>query len=174
MAPPAGKIADYARDELPETWKALSALPDGDGLLNRRLTSTMLLLFGVELDSGAQDELPELVALYAGKKLAMSLITPGIDYWSKQKISLGARSETGAYKDRAEDLRQLRKDMTADLASLWPDVLPLLPDVLTGRGNVDAPRVTELANAHTSSPYDFENAWGPPGGTTGTTTGGTG
>lgn len=171
MAVPTGKIADYARDELPETWKAIiEKVADGEAMLNRRLKSTLLLLFNAEIDADEQDALPELVALYAGKKLALSLITPGIDYWSKQKLSLGARSETGAYKDRAEDLRQLRKDLLADMSSLWPDVSPLIPDVVTGRGNIDAPRVTEVAVAHTSNPYDFEPAWAPPA-QTGTTEG---
>ena len=57
---------------------------------------------------------------YLGKRLAIDIIIPGIDFWSKQALSLSAgERESKAYKDRAEDLKELRKQLVAIPPRCW-------------------------------------------------------
>ena len=105
---------------------------------------------------------------YLGKRLALDIIIPGIDYWSKQALSLSAgERESKAYKDRAEDLKELRKQILADTAALLPEVeaeLPLVPRRLT-----DTVKVLEagFSTVHvTADPFGFPPMYGPPEETT--------
>ena len=134
-------------------------------------------IFGTILSIEDQEILPSRVIEFAGRTLALYLLDPGIEYWSRQVISrtVGER-EAAAYKDRAEDLRQLKKEWTAQLADLFIDVQDLLP-VLPGRA-ADIPRVAlpgQLVNSvdnprtqgdqvvhATANPYDLEPMYGPP------------
>lgn len=162
-------IALHARDELPETWDALiEASSFGETALERRLDIVMYRVFGAVLDQTEQDALSPLLAAYVGKMFALDLIIPGMDYWSKQAISHSAgERESKTYKDRAEDLKELRKMIFADAIALLPEVeveLPQIPKRLS-----DTFRVQEagLLTAHvTSDPLTFPPLYGPPEGTT--------
>src|SRR4029077_18670200 len=146
-------IALAARDELPETWAALLANPNfGEEALDRRLNTLMYRAFGAVLDETEQSALSPVMISYLGKKLAIDIIIPGIDFWSKQALSLSAgERESKAYKDRAEDLKELRKQLVADSAALLPEVeadLPWIPKKLS-----DTARVQEagLLTPHVTS-----------------------
>jgi hypothetical protein len=162
-------IALAARDELPETWNALLEAPTfGDEALERRLNTLMYRMFGTVLDEAEQSALSPVLISYAGKKFALDLIIPGIDFWSKQAISHSAgERESKAYKDRAEDLKALRLlllDNTADMLADVEASLPLVPRRLT-----DTVRVLESGSfvAHvTSDPFGFPPIYGPPEETT--------
>jgi hypothetical protein len=171
-------IGTQAHDLLPETWEALSeAKSFGANALLRAHDRVVNRVFGRMLSIEEQEILPSRVIEFAGKMLALYLLDPGIEYWSRQVISrtVGER-ESSAYKDRAEDLRLLKKEWTAQLADLFLDIRDLLP-VLPGRAG-DMPRVVlpgQLINTidnprtqgeqvayATANPYDLEPMYGPP------------
>ena len=113
-------IALAARDELPETWDALLEAPTfGDAALERRLNTLMYRAFGSAAGRrGTGVACHQCLISYLGKRLALELIIPGIDYWSKQALSLSAgERESKAYKDRAEDLKELRKLLLDDTSN---------------------------------------------------------
>lgn len=169
-----GKIADYAKGELPSTWKALANDPDyGDSFLERKVQSVMVKLFNVAIDDSVQDALDERVADYAGKCVALELINPGIDYWSKQPLSIGAtgRNENKTYTDRGAALRELRTYLLEETRLMWPEVQSMLTSSRSNRV-ANVPRVRDIAVAHTPNPYDFEPPFGGNTGTGGTGTGG--
>lgn len=178
-------IGTEAHDLLPETWEALAeAKSFGANALLRQHDRVVNRIFGYVPTPEQQEVLPSRVIEFAGKMLALNLLDPAIDYWSRQVISrtVGDR-EAATYKDRAEDLRALKKEWTAQLADLFLDIRDLLP-VLPGRA-VDVPRVAlpgqaintvdnprtegEQVAYATANPYDLEPMYGPPD--TGTTTG---
>jgi hypothetical protein len=167
-----GKIAQYARGELPLTWVALENDPNyGDLFIQHKVDSCILKLFNTPVTPTAQDAFDARVLDYAGKCVALDLITPGIDYWSKQPLSFGAtgRNEVKAYADRAAALRALRTDLLVQTREMWPEVSSLLTSARVNR-IPNVPRVRDIAVAHTPNPYDFEPAFGTVAG--GTTTGG--
>jgi hypothetical protein len=171
LDPPVGDypIALAARDELPETWdKLLEATTFGEDALLRRLSVLTYRAFGVELDAADQGALDPVLVSYLGKRMALDLIIPGIDYWSKQVLSLSAgERETKAYKDRAEDLKELRKMLLDETAKMLPDVDQLLP--LIPRPAADTPKVLEagFSTVHvTSDPMSFPPMYGLPEETT--------
>jgi len=158
-------IALAAQGELPETWAALLAAPTfGEMALERRLDTLMYRVFGTVLDDAEQDALSPVFISYLGKRLALDLIIPGIDFWSKQALSLSAgERESKAFKDRAEDLKELRKLLLADSTEMLGEVeveLPQLP-----RRATDTARVQEsgLLTVHvTADPLGFPPLYGPP------------
>ena len=162
-------IALAARDELPETWTALLESPNfGEPALERRLNTLMHRVFGVVLDTAEQEALSPTLTSFMGKRLAIDIIIPGIDFWSKQALSHSAgERESKAYKDRAEDLKALHKQILADSAALLPEIeteLPVMPRRLS-----DTARVQEagLLTAHvTADPFGFPPLYGLPEETT--------
>ena len=151
-----GGIADWAKGELPAEWDALCTTY-GDPFLQRKINSVMMQIFANILDTDEQEDLDVRVLDYAGKLVALELINPGISYWSKQAISVGARgqNETKAYKDRAEDLRELRKELIAATRAMMPEVTVLLPNRRISRIPV-GPRVRQVLGAITPDPDSFE------------------
>jgi hypothetical protein len=162
-------IALAARDELPETWAALLAAPTfGEAALERRLNTLMYRAFGTPMDEAEQEALSPVLISYLGKKLAIDIIIPGIDFWSKQALSLSAgERESKAFKDRAEDLKELRKQLVADTAALLGEVetqLPLVPRRLTDTARVQS---SGLLEPHvTADPMGFPGIYAPPEETT--------
>lgn len=157
-------FAKEARDLLPETWSALAGAKSfGPAALERRHNRVVLRTFGLDLTEEEIQALDDVVVEYVGKKFAIELITPGIDYWSKQIISQTAgERESETYQDRARDLRQLREDLLRDTATLWLDVEAMLPE--RPRRAQDMPRVIDAGTtfAHTTNnPYDIEPMTGP-------------
>jgi len=146
-----GAIYDYAKDELGVTWDAL--LRDRDEqFFVRRLTYVTQRYLHATLDETAQDALNVLVQVYLAKRLVLQIITPAIDYWSKQALDLQAtgRSEVKSYKDRAADLKDLREQLLADVADLEEEVGPLIP--VPRPKQPDVPAVRDIADAAAFTP----------------------
>src|SRR4051794_13917822 len=125
-----GRIAAAAQGELPESWRALvGATGYGESFITEKLNAVMTKLFGTVLDVATQDALDNLVVDYAGKGLALELINPAIDYWSKQPVSIGAtgRNEQKGYLDRSAALLRLRAFLVDQVRLMWPEVQELLP-----------------------------------------------
>lgn len=153
-----GRIASAAQGELPSTWRVLVGMQDyGEPLIIEKLNVVMTKLFGEVLNDTVQAALDNLVVDYAGKCLALELINPAIDYWSKQPVSIGAtgRNETKAYLDRSAALLRLRAYLVDQIRLMWPEVEELLPGRRVRRVS-NVPRVRELTLAHTPNPYEFE------------------
>jgi len=158
-----------ARDELPETWAALLSAPTfGDEALERRLNLLMYRAFGAVMTVEEQQDLSPVMISYLGKKLAIDIIIPGIDFWSKQALSLSAgERESKAYKDRAEDLKELRKQLVADTAALLPEVEADLPWIPKKLGDTARVQQAGLLEPHvTSDPFGFPPMYGEPEETT--------
>lgn len=159
-------IATRAKTELPETWAKLANAESfgTDGLIVHAET-VHKFLFGAVLSGAEQDALDVLVLDYAGKSLALRIIRPGIDYWSKQAIQQTAtgREELKAWDNRANELKELQKSLLQELRSIWPDVEILLPARRVVRTqSVPAVEDLPLEVAHTPDPLDFEPPYGPP------------
>lgn len=157
-----GGIADWAKGELPQEWDALQSTY-GDEFLQRKVNSVMLKLFGSKPSVAVQEALDERVLDYAGKLVALELINPGISYWSKQAISMGARgqNENKAYNDRAQALKELRESLLLQSREMQPEVWPLLPLRRAARIPV-GPRVRQVIGTSTSDPDDFERQFIAP------------
>lgn len=149
MAALTDRIALAASDELPETWAALrddSEVFGEEGLL-RLHVKNMRRIFNTELSAAEQEALSDNVADYAAKKLALAIIRPGRDFWTKQVIQRSAgERESSAYQDRGKDLIELRKELLAETAELLLEIGPELP--VGGRGRIkDSPQVIQAGDS---------------------------
>lgn len=157
-------IAHEAQDLLPETWNALSeSNAFGDAALQRAHDRVLRRTLGSIPNEAAIASLHYRVVEYIGKRLALNLIDPAIDFWSKQVMQHTAgERESKMYQQRGKELENLRKLWTAELAALWPGVQPLIPGQ-PGRA-ADAPRVVqagETVEHTTANPGDLEPMFGP-------------
>jgi hypothetical protein len=161
-------IAVEARDLLPETWTALANTSAfGPAALERRHNRIVKKIFSSLLGEVEQEVVEETdgrLIEYAGKRLAYALLDPGIEYWSRQALNYSiAERESKGYKDRAEDLRQLKKDWLIDLVKMEEELDPLLP---TRRASRDYPHVENVGDTFehlTPNPYALPPAYGPEG-----------
>jgi hypothetical protein len=123
----AGAIADAARGELPVTWDMLSKdRRFGDALLQRAIDTVKEKILGTT--AGNEEELPLIVIKYLGKLVALDLITPGIDSWRDNPVSLvttGTNEQT-TYSDPVEGLLKLRELLLKATRDDWADVAPLI------------------------------------------------
>lgn len=145
-----GEIAERARGYLPETWSKLgdpksgtgANIPYGDDFLRRHVDAVMRRYLGDTISENEQEALPEVVLEFLSLRLALRLIIPGIDFWSKQAVQMGAsgRNETKTWAQRAQDLRELKKYLEAEVASISLEAEALLP-VLTQAATAAVPVV---------------------------------
>ena len=152
-----GGVADWAKGELPQEFDALNK-EYGDPFIQRKIDSVLASMFaGNTIDTDTQEALPVRVQDFLGKLVALELINPGISYWSKQALTVGARgsNESKAYKDRAEDLKELRKQLLEATRAMAGEVFTDLPDRLVSRTPV-GPRVRQALGAVTPDPDGFE------------------
>lgn len=165
-------VATEAQDLMPEAWEALkNAKSFGEQALGRRHDKIIRKVFrGLDMTPEELEVLPEEVIEYAGKKLAIALVDPAIDFYSKQVLSHSAgERESKTFKDRTEDLRKLREQWIADTSALFLDIEDLLP--LQVRRTQDAPRVIDAGDnlAHvTANPMEIEPLYGEAEGTAAT------
>jgi hypothetical protein len=125
----AGAIAEHTRAVLPVTWDMLSTSQKfGDASLRITIDTVKESLFGTVSDPEDEANLPLTVIRYVAKMVALELITPGIDAWRDNPISLvttGTNEQT-TYSDPVAALQQLRKDLLAETRAAWGDVAPLI------------------------------------------------
>jgi hypothetical protein len=125
-----GKIAEAGRGQIPESFAALMAHSSfGPEEIVRRVNSIKMSLFGEVINTNVEDALDVRVIEYAGKLLALSLITPAVDYWSKQAQQIGARgqNENKGYGDRSARLLDIRALLLEETRLLLPEIQTLLP-----------------------------------------------
>ena len=141
-------IALEARDLLPETWNALAgAKTFGPAAIERRHNRIVARIFGTQLDEEAQEALDAIdvrLIEYAGKRLALVLLDPAIDYWSKQRQAYTAGDqESVTYGDRIKELQELKKQWLVDIANLEVQLDPVIPVAPT---NAEAPIVAQVGD----------------------------
>jgi hypothetical protein len=92
------------------------------------IDTTKERVFGVVAAPSAEAIYPLIVIDYVAKLAALEIITPGIDYWLNQPISVSATGtdENTTYEARAAALRLLREDLLAETRRIAPDVAPLI------------------------------------------------
>lgn len=156
--PVEGAIAAAARSTLPVTWDALATDSQryGDGFLQTKVNLVKERLFGSVITTVQESAYALRVIDYAGKLVALEMITPGIDFWMNEVTSESATgtNEQHTYVDRAETLRKLREVLLREVRTLEPEVLPLIgtPVVL----NRSVPAISSAdAELLTPSPLDF-------------------
>lgn len=158
------RITEQVRSIFPITWAALAADEDiGDSVLGLRVQYVENLILGFEPNEEEQDALNALVVEFLAKSAAVEIITPAIDYWKEQEISLvtTGTSEQTSYADRIRALENLGKKLLAEIARLEPIVEPLLP-VVKERRSSGRPLISSFEDALlTSNPQDFGVAYGP-------------
>lgn len=124
-----GAIAERTRGILPVTWDMLSQdARYGESLLRTTIDTVKEEIFGVVTVPSLEATLPLIVIDYAAKRVALQLITPGIDAWRDSPIvvTTTGTNENTTYSDPVEALRLLRENLLAETKLAWPMVQPLI------------------------------------------------
>lgn len=160
--PVAGAIAERARRIIPITWDALSRDPRyGDGLLQDAVDLVKETLFGDVMDPALEDTYPLRLLDFAGKLVALELISPGIDLWMNMPTSevTTGTNESQTWVDRAQKLADQREELVAETRRLTPEMEALISE-LTGfrptRRTSGAPGLSSIGDdLLTPSPQEF-------------------
>lgn len=125
----AGAIAEHTRAQLPVTWDMLSTSRKfGDALLRQTIDGVKEEILGTVGTPESEEELPLSVIKYLGKMTALELITPGIDAWRSEPVSLvttGTNEQT-SYSDPVDGLLKLRELLLKQTRTDWGLVQPLI------------------------------------------------
>lgn len=159
-----GRIADIAKSNIPVTWSAL--LNDsriGGSTLTLRETYVTNTIFGSVPNDAEQDALAQIVADYAGMKLAVDVIDVAIDFWmdvEEERVTSGPREEVN-YAERLKHLQARKTSLMAQIAMIEPTVIPLIPSVFE-RASAGAPLLSSIDQEMlTPDPFDFGAPYAP-------------
>lgn len=158
-----GRIADIARSNIPIIWDALSNDSRvGDPTLDAREAYVTNLIFGDTLTDLEQDALAQLVADYAGMKLAVDVIDVSIDFWMVQSETATTQQpvEIESYPERLKSLMERKKALLVMIANIEPLIVPLIPSVLA---RSTAPLVSTIDDELlTPNPQDMGRKYAEP------------
>lgn len=158
-------IAWFAQGELPVTWDALSRdARFGEDRLLAKVSLVKEDLFGEDLP--VDDELirySRRVRAYAGKLVAIEVITAAIDFWMDMGIQVTVDSprETKQYESRIRTLQQQKKDLIAETRRVGPLIAE---DITYVRATtIGVPGLSTIDDdLLTPSPQNFPTIFGPP------------
>jgi hypothetical protein len=125
-----GAIVDGVAAEMPTTFDALKFDERfGDRFMQAKAE---LIKYKVMNSSVAPDDEinyhPVLIT-YFSKRVALELIPPGIDYWSRQHktVTTTGTSEVASYPDMIKSLEKLKVTLHQDCTELWKELQFIVP-----------------------------------------------
>lgn len=156
-----GDIALRARGEIPETWDALArSTVYGELLLQLRIDFVKFQLFGTVCDAHleATSYSPAQLML-AGKRVAISIIPGGADFWSNQMITetTTGTNEVRQFPDRINSLWKIYARLATEVAELEGGIPGLQP-----KRRMTLPQVDTTGPMITTDPSQFDLTHGSP------------
>lgn len=125
-----GAIVDGAQMYLPVTFTALRKDSRfGDRSLQHLAELLKMKILGYTVTPDAEDQFPLVLLDFLSKRLALDLIQPGIDFWSRQVRTATATqtAEVTSFPDMIASLTKLRSALAYQLTNDWRDVQVLVP-----------------------------------------------
>lgn len=161
-----GAIGEIVRRTMPATYDGLTGsdgFSGGTDDVQEIIEDQKAIVLGdaapLEVD---EVDLTRIMRLFIGKRAALEMITPGIDYWRRNPISVATTgtNEVETFSDPVIALEALRKKLISDITALQPDVAP---DINTTRSQ--GPRVSDGNSDTLLTPNadDFGPAFQRPG-----------
>ena len=131
LATQTGPIVDGISVVMPITFNALrNDVRFGDRWLQQAANMAQWRIFGsVSPPDIEADTYHPLVLDYLSKRVALALIKPGVDYWSRQQktVTTTQTSEVASYPDMIASLRELGRGLRHELTQEWRDIQALVP-----------------------------------------------
>lgn len=160
-APTRGLVARMVRSIMPITWNRLmSDARFGEGLIAQRIETVKFTWLSAAVAQQDETAYSPVLIDYIAKRVALSLIPAGIEYWMRQKTTKSATgtSETVSYPDTLNALKELAKRLSAEV-----EILAGNPNVVTSLTTPgELPAITGDGDMITEDPFEW-----PPAFTTG-------
>lgn len=125
-----GAIVDGVQAEMPITFEALrNDVVFGDRLVQRKAELIKFRVLGSTVPVDQEINYHPLLLDYFSKRVALELIKPGIDYWSRQHktVTTTATSEIASYPDMIASLKALEERLRCACEDEWQEVQFLVP-----------------------------------------------
>lgn len=125
-----GAIVDGARMYMPITFSALQKDSRfGDAGMQRQADLVKRRVLGTTMAADQEESLDILILDYLSKRVALELINPGIDFWSRQlqTATSSQTSEVTSYPNMINSLKLLKANLCEQLASDWAEIQLLVP-----------------------------------------------
>lgn len=127
-----GAVVDGVGQWMPTSLEALRRDSNfGDRFLQAHADYIKRVVLGTVAAPDQEILLDPALIEYLSKRTAVRLITPAIDYWSRQYKSVSAQgpSENASYPDMIASLEALNTRLCAQLPSDWLQLQALVPDL---------------------------------------------
>lgn len=101
----------------------------GDLWLQQQAEVIKLRVLGTTMSPDAEESLGTVFLDYLSKRLALQLINPAIEYWSRQQQTATATDvhEVVSYPNMITSLQQLGRRLVRELAQEWRDLMAIQP-----------------------------------------------
>jgi len=125
-----GAIVDGASMFMPITFAALQKdARYGDRALQRRAELVKMKVLGYTVPADQEEQFDLVLLDFLSKRVALELITPGIDFWSRQLRTATATqtAEVSSFPDMIASLKELRIRLADELTQDWREVQLMVP-----------------------------------------------
>lgn len=127
-----GVVVDGISEWMPTTVRALREDPDfGDRFLQKHADYVKRVVMGQVVSPDQEISYDPALVEYLSKRTAVRVITPAIDYWSRQYRSVQSQgpSEVGTYPDMIQSLNELHARLCHELPGDWRQLQMLVPNL---------------------------------------------
>lgn len=151
-----GAIVSGVAAEMPTTFDALKEdVNFGDRFLQAKAELIKYKVLGATIPAEQEATLHPMLLDYFSKRVALEIIRPAIDYWSRQHrtVTTTGTSEVVSYPDMIASLKRLEEILIAACKELWPELKFVVPS-LPKRNIIHLP-TSDMTNIpmETKSPY---------------------
>lgn len=125
-----GAIVDGAAMYMPVTFDYLQKDSRfGDRRMQRLAELVKMKVLGYTMQPDQEELLPIVLLDFLSKRVALDLITPGVDFWSRQlRVATSSQTqETSSFPDMIASLKLLRASLARELVYDWRQVQLLIP-----------------------------------------------
>lgn len=116
--------------EMPTTFGALKDdVRFGDRFMQAKAELIKYKVLGKTMPADQEINLHPMLLSYFSKRVALELIKPGIDFWSRQykTITTTQTSEISSYPEIVKSLEKLDEMLRCDCEELWQEIQFLIP-----------------------------------------------
>jgi hypothetical protein len=128
-----GAIVANVGAEIPVTFDALRNDPRfGDRFMQAKAELIKIRVLRQNCSPDEEKNFNPVLVTYFSKRVALELIPPGIDYWSRQHrtVTTTGTSEVASYPDMIASLTKLKATLYCDCAELWQELQFIVPGII--------------------------------------------
>lgn len=149
-----GAIVEGVAAEIPTTFDALrNDSRFGDRFMQAKAELIKVRVLNKNCTPDEEKNFNPVLIMYFSKRVALELIPPAIDYWSRQHrtVTTTGTNEVASYPDMIASLKELKGQLYCSCSELWQELQFIVPGIVQ-RKPINLPRTNLSGNARKEEP----------------------